>query len=127
MESQRIRRVNEQIREVLAEEVERLTDPRIGFVTITGAKVSPDLRHAVIFYSALGDDAQKKESLVGLRSARPYLRRALAVQVRMKYTPELVFQEDPAIESGMRVEEILRGIQQEQGEHQPEETGDVPE
>ena len=107
----RTERINEQLREVLAEEVERLRDPRIGFVTVTGVTVSSDLRHATVFYSALGDAPQKESSREGLRSAAPYLRRAIGVQVRMKYVPELAFEEDPAIVSGMRVEEILRDIQ----------------
>ena len=107
-------RVSESLREVIAAEVEALTDPRIGFVTITGVEVSPDLRHATVFYSVLGDEQQKKASQAGLRSAAAHLRRTVGSQVRMKYTPELHFRADPAIESGLRVEEILRQIHVEE-------------
>jgi ribosome-binding factor A len=106
----RTNRLSEQVREVLAWEVERLRDPRIGFVTITGVEVTSDLHRATVFYSVLGDEHERSATRAGLRSASPYLRRALGVQVRMKYIPELVFEEDPAIQSGMRVEEILRDI-----------------
>lgn len=103
-------RLNEQLREILADEVERLTDPRIGFVTITGVEITADLRRATVYYSVLGDHAMKEESLRGLSSAASHLRRAIGEQARIKYVPVLVFVEDEAIETGMRVEQILKEI-----------------
>ena len=103
-------RVNEQLREVVASEIELLRDPRIGFVTVTGVQVTPDLRHATVYYSVMGDDEEKADTLAGLRSAAPRLRYAIGEQVRMKYVPELTFHEDPAMVTGQRVEEILREI-----------------
>jgi ribosome-binding factor A len=104
-------RVNEIVREVLADEIERLSDPRLGLVTVTGVDVSPDLRHATVYYSALtaehADDA--------LRAAGPHLRAALGRQVRLKYLPELRFREDPAIAAGERVEEIIRNLHRGSG------------
>lgn len=113
-------RVNEVVHEALADELERLSDPRLTMVTVTGVEVSPDLRHAVVFYADLGrhDDATQ----AALRSAAPHLRAALGQEVRLKYLPKLHFREDPAIERGQRVEEILRGLHRADrggGEEQP--------
>jgi ribosome-binding factor A len=118
---ERTARVNEVVREVLADELERLSDPRLGFVTVTGVEVSPDLRQANVYYSALtptGGDAEAaaeaaKETAAALRSATPHLQAEINRQVRMKYTPLLVFREDPAIRTGERVDEILRQLHSE--------------
>ena len=107
-------RLSESIREVIADEIERLTDPRIGFVTITGADVSPDLRYATIWYSVLGDDEQRVACHAGLKSAAGHLRHTVGVEMRIKRAPELTFKEDPAIATGLRVEEIIRHIQREE-------------
>jgi ribosome-binding factor A len=106
----RTARVNEVVLETLADEVERLSDPRLGFVTLTGVKVSPDLRHATVYYSVLGPEEQHEETLSALRRAGPHLRAVLGRQVRLKYLPDLAFREDPAIVQGQRVEEIIRGL-----------------
>ena len=88
-------RVAEEFREILAEEIPRLKDPRVGFVTITHVEVTSDLRHAIVYYTALGDDAARPAHARGPRCPR---RRtcepSLGHQVRMKYTPEVEFQED---------------------------------
>jgi ribosome-binding factor A len=141
-------RVNEVVRETIADEVERLSDPRLGLVTITGVDVSPDLRQATVYYSALetasrgrptrgrrgganddqrdqrdqrGDDGAREvdsarvrerqaETRAALESAASHLRAELGRQVRMKYTPELTFREDPAVVQGTRIEEIIREL-----------------
>ncbi|MEX0665615.1 MAG: 30S ribosome-binding factor RbfA [Acidimicrobiia bacterium] len=105
-------RINEVVREALADDLERLSDPRLSMVTITGVDVSPDLRHATVWYAALGrhDD----DVAVALRSARRRLRATLGRQVRLKYLPELHFREDPAIETGQRVEEIIRDLHRDE-------------
>jgi ribosome-binding factor A len=101
-------RVNEVVRESLADELERLSDPRLTMVTITGVEVSPDLRHASVYYAALGRHDPATQA--ALRSAAPHLRAVLGREVRLKYLPELHFREDPAIERGQRIEEILRSL-----------------
>jgi ribosome-binding factor A len=101
-------RVNEVVREALADELERLSDPRLTMVTLTGVDVSPDLRHATVYFSALG--RQDESTHAALKSAAPHLRAVLGREVRLKYLPRLHFREDPAIERGQRVEEILRGL-----------------
>lgn len=105
----RTARVNEVAREALAEELERMSDPRLTMVTITGVDVTRDLRYAKVYYSALGRHDDEIE--VALRKAAPRLRGALGRQVRWKHLPELEFVLDPAIEQGQRVEEILRSLQ----------------
>jgi ribosome-binding factor A len=106
----RAARVNEVVREALAEELERMSDPRLGFVTLTGVEVSPDIRYADVYYSAFGTDEEQAESSNALRSATPRLRAVLGKQVRLKFVPELRFHEDPAVAQGRRIEEVIRSI-----------------
>lgn len=108
-------RVAEEFRKVLAEEVQRLKDPRVGFVTITGVEVTPDLRRAVVYYTVLGEERDRRATAAGLRSAAPRLRSELGRQIRLKFLPELRFEEDEAVAHGDRVEELLRRIQEEEG------------
>lgn len=103
-------RVSEEFREVLAEEIPRLKDPRVGFVTVTGVRVTPDLRRARVFYTVLGDESQRKATRAGLRSARGHLRAVLGHEVRLKFLPELEFEEDHTGPQAERVDELLRRI-----------------
>jgi ribosome-binding factor A len=109
----RPQRVGEEFREVLAEEIPRLKDPRVGFVTITHVKVTPDLRRAVVFYTVLGDDAERRATRAGLQSAGGHLRAVLGHQVRLKFLPQLEFEEDETMETAQRVDELLRKIHRE--------------
>lgn len=110
----RTARINEVVREALAEELGRMSDPRLAMVTVTGVEVTRDLRHAKVYYAALG--RHDEEITRALRTATPHLRGVLAGQVRLKYLPELELVLDPAIEQGQRVEEILRSIHQERSD-----------
>jgi ribosome-binding factor A len=112
--SERLGRVSEELREVLAEEIQRLKDPRLGFVTVTGVTVTPDLRHARVFYTVLGEERDHRATRAALRSARSHLRSVLGKQVRMKFTPELEFEEDSEQSRGERVEELLARIREEE-------------
>jgi ribosome-binding factor A len=103
-------RVSEEFREVLAEEIPRLKDPRVGFVTVTGVDVTPDLRHAVVFYTAMGGEAARRSTAAGLRSAAGHLRSVIGHEVRLKFLPDLEFREDEVPEQAERVEELLREI-----------------
>jgi ribosome-binding factor A len=108
MASGRMRRVNEALREVLSDAItKRLQDPRIGFVTVTSVKTSPDLRHARVYVSVLGTDPEREESLQGLRSAHGFLQGAIASQLTLKHTPALTFEYDESIDHGMRITELL--------------------
>ena len=96
----RTERVSEEFREILAESIQALKDPRVGFVTVTGVKVSQDLRVAWVFYTVLGDEKARAGTRAALRSAAPHLRRELGRQVRLKVTPELRFEEDELLVAG---------------------------
>jgi ribosome-binding factor A len=106
-------RVAEEFREVLAEEIPRLKDPRVGFVTVTHVDVSPDLRRATVYYTVLGEDRDHRATRAGLRSARSHLRTVLGQQVRMKFTPDLEFEEDVGLAQVERVTQLLREIRTE--------------
>lgn len=127
----RMARVNEVVREVVADELEALDDPRLGFVTVTGVEVTPDLKHAKVFYSSLpvaaveetleetpdvSDDTQEEapDTAKALESVRRQLQDALGRQVRLKYVPRLVFVEDPAMAAGERIESIIRELHEDE-------------
>lgn len=108
MRGGRMRRVDEAMRAVLSDAIATdLKDPRIGFVTVTGVKTSPDLRHARVYVSVLGDDPQREGSLDGLRSAHGYLQRRLADELTLKHTPSLTFEYDESVDRGMRINRLL--------------------
>jgi ribosome-binding factor A len=111
--TQRTERVAEGFREILAEEIQRLKDPRIGFVTVTGLDVSPDLRRAIVFYTVLGDEQQERATAAGLRSATPHLRQSLGRQVRLKVVPELEFRVDASFAEGRRIDELIERIHED--------------
>jgi ribosome-binding factor A len=106
----RMRKVNELVREVVADAVTDLKDPRIGFLTITGAETSPDLRHAVVYYSVLGSDEEKEGTAAALNSARSRIQGVLGRETRMRYTPVLEFKVDPSIDEGLRITQILADL-----------------
>lgn len=108
MSGDRMRRVDEAVRQVLSDAVAQdLQDPRIGFVTMTSVKTTPDLRHARVYVSVLGSDAERAATLDGLRSAHGALQRRLARELRLKRTPTLEFHYDDTTDRAMRLEEIL--------------------
>ena len=106
--AERMRRVNEAVREVVSARLaEGLRDPRIGFVTVTSVETSPDLRHARVYVSVLGDAEQREATMAGLESAHGVLQLAVARELRMKHTPTLEFLFDESIGRGMRITELL--------------------
>jgi ribosome-binding factor A len=107
-EGTRPSRVSEEFREVLAEEIPRLKDPRVGFVTVTSVRVTADLRKAHVLYSVLGDEAAKSATRAALNSARPHLRSVLGRQVRLKFLPDLEFEEDDSFERLQRIDRLLK-------------------
>ncbi len=108
MTGDRMRRVDEAVREVLSGAItQELKDPRIGFVTVTAVETSPDLRHARVFVSVLGDDAQRRLSLAGLRSAHGYLQKRVASELTLKQTPTLDFLYDDSLDRSLRIQSLL--------------------
>ena len=109
-----MRRVDEAVRQVIGDAVaSELKDPRVGFVTVTDVRTSPDLRHARVYVSVLGaeggvsEPAEREESLAGLRSAHGFLQGRVASELRLKRTPELEFVYDDTTDRAMRLEELI--------------------
>jgi ribosome-binding factor A len=108
MAGARMRRVDEAMRVVLSDAISKdLQDPRVGFVTVTGVKTSPDLRHARVFVSVLGDEEARAASLDGLQSAQGFLQARVAQALRLKHTPSLTFGYDESVDRGMRISELI--------------------
>jgi ribosome-binding factor A len=105
--SERMRRVNESVRQVLSEALPGLKDPRIGFVTVTGVNTSPDLRQATVFVSVLGSEKKRRASMAGLEAAHGVLQARLAHELRLKRTPQLSFAYDHTVEHGVRMSKLI--------------------
>src|SRR5215510_15835741 len=116
MQGRRIDRIEEQLRMELGEIIEReIEDARIGLATVTAVKVSPDLRHARVFVSVLGDEQQRKKTMQGLNSAASFARRSLSQRLaHLRRIPELTFAYDESLESGSRIDELLDQIKPEE-------------
>jgi ribosome-binding factor A len=109
-----MRRVDEAVREVLGGAVSRdLKDPRVGFVTVTEVRTSPDLRHARVFVSVLGTADEQSATLEGLRSAHGILQARVARELRMKRTPALTFELDDTAERAARLEALIDEVRRD--------------
>ena len=118
MPSQRAQRVGELIqKEISALLLRGLNDPRIGFVTITGVEVTPDLHLARVYYTVIGDETARRNCGAGLKSATPFIRQQLGRQLQMRYTPDLLVQYDSSIDYGNRIESLLREIHHDDGDN----------
>jgi len=122
-----MRKVNELVRVVVADAVVDLKDPRIGFLTITGAETSPDLRHAVIFYSVLGTDQEKSDTADALQHASSRIQRAIGSETRLRNTPVLEFRVDPSIDEGLRISRILAEMAEAEEAEDQDDQGDQKE
>jgi ribosome-binding factor A len=105
--SERMRRVNESVREVIAEGLGELKDPRIGMVTVTGVVVTPDLGEARVFVSVLGSEKKRTATLAGLDSARGVLQAKINRQLSLRRTPTLTFAYDDSVERGVRMTKLI--------------------
>ena len=108
----RMRKVNELMREVIADEVALLKDPRLGFVTVTDVRTAPDLRKATVYYSVLKAEDQEG-SAAALKSAHHRIQKAIAKQAHLKYTPVLEFELDEALERGLRISKLLHELEED--------------
>jgi len=101
-------RLGERIREeISALLVSELKDPRIGFATVTGVRVTPDLRQAWVYVSVLGSAEEQQQTLEGFRAAKPFIRRALAAVLNLRRMPDLTFELDLSSQRAARIEELL--------------------
>jgi len=108
MAGARMRRINEALREVVGTAIASdLSDPRIGFVTVTSVETSPDLRTAKVYVSVLGNEEERAATLDGLGSSHGVIQSRIAAETRMKRTPTLTFHYDDTVEQGMRISRLL--------------------
>jgi ribosome-binding factor A len=108
-----MRQIDEVMRKVIGTAIANdLADPRIGFVTVTSVKTSPDLRSARVYVSVLGDEEEREDTLAGLASSHGKLQAAIAREVRIKHTPTLKFHYDESLERGVRLTQLLEGEDQ---------------
>lgn len=105
--SDRKRRVNEAIRQVLSDVLPTLKDPRIGFVTVTGVQAATGFAHATVFVSVLGTEQERERTLEGLKAAHGVLQAHVARELRLRRTPVLTFEYDPTVERGVRLTKII--------------------
>jgi ribosome-binding factor A len=110
-DSPRMRKVNELLKEVIADAVTELKDPGIGFLTITGVNASPDLRNAFVYYSVLGSGEEVDATGEALTRAAPHIQGVVGRQVHMKYTPKLKFRIDPSIGEGLKIDRLLHELE----------------
>ncbi len=109
-------RVGERIRQTVAEFLTaRVRDPRIGFVTVTGVEVSPDLSHARVRVSVMGSEGDKERSLEGLASAARFLRAQLSRELHLRTSPEIRFELDRGLEQAQRIERVLKDLREGSG------------
>jgi ribosome-binding factor A len=122
MEGKRSEKVADLVRKEISQMlVKSIKDPRIGFVTITRVTVSEDCRFAKVYFSVVGTLAERESSMEGLDSAKGYIRKELGRRIRLRYTPEIMFQFDPSIEYAIHMEELIQSIHQEKEPHGDEE------
>jgi ribosome-binding factor A len=122
MEGKRSEKVADLIQKEISQMLlKSIKDPRIGFVTITKVTVSEDCRFAKVYYSVTGTPEERKRSMRGLDSAKGYVRKELGRRIRLRYTPEIMFQFDPSIEYAIHMEELIQSIHQERESHEEKE------
>ncbi len=111
MRSTRLRRIDDQILRIIGEALlSRVQDPRIGFVTVTGVRVSKEFDTAKVWVSVLGDEEQRERSLQGLRSAAPFLQSEIGKAMRLRRIPRLRFLYDESLERSLRIESTLHDL-----------------
>lgn len=97
--------------------IKGVKDPRIGFTTITGVKVTDDLHLATVFFSVVGDDADKKSTEQGLNSARGFIRKELGKSLRMRYVPDIIFRYDASQDYGRHIDTLLDELKSTESEN----------
>ncbi|MEW5960186.1 MAG: 30S ribosome-binding factor RbfA [Chloroflexota bacterium] len=122
MASRRQRQVAELLHQEISQLIQyRTQDPRLGFVTVTGVEVSPDLSYAKVYVTVLGDEADVQSTLAGLESASGYFRRELGQVLTLRYVPKLVFKLDTSLEQGMQIDNLLDRLKEEQSSIEDDE------
>ena len=116
MSELRVRKMQEFIKQEVGNMLLReLKDPRLGFVTVTGVKLTGDLREATVYVSLFGQEEERKESLMVLNKSKGFIRKELGTRLKVYYTPEISFEEDKSPDYGMHIEGLLKKIHEEDG------------
>lgn len=115
--SDRLLRINERARQVVSKTIAELSDPRIGFVTITSVRVARDMRSAKVYVSVLGSDKERDQSLAALRSASGIIQRSIAREIKIHHTPVLEFVYDDGTDLAMRLDQIIKHEDSIENEH----------
>ncbi|KIL47760.1 MULTISPECIES: 30S ribosome-binding factor RbfA [Jeotgalibacillus] len=111
--SLRSNRVGEQMKKELGDIIGRkIKDPRIGFVTVTDVEVTGDLQQATVYITVLGDEEQRENTLRGLAKAKGFIRSEIGQRIRLRKTPELLFEFDESIDTGNRIESLIRDLKE---------------
>jgi ribosome-binding factor A len=110
-------RVGQEIQAAIGDLLARgmLRDPRIGYITITGVKVSPDLRVARVFYSMIGTEQERADTQKGLEAAKSYVRREVTSAVNLRVSPEIFFTFDESVGEGDKIDRLLREVREKEG------------
>ena len=115
--SQRSNQVAEELRKIISMILlDDLSDPRMGFITITRIELTDDLRHAKIFYSVLGSEEQKKETEEALKENKGYIKHLVVERINMKYAMDIKFELDSSIEHSFKIDSILKKIKKKEDE-----------
>lgn len=119
MASHRANRVAEEIKKEITQMIrDEIKDPRIGFVTVTGVDVTPDIRYAKVFISVYGEEDNRAQSLEALEKAKGFIRSELGKRMRLRYTPEISFKFDTSIEYGAKIMKLLAGVKDTENAHE---------
>ena len=115
-------RVGDMIRRVVGEMLLRdLSDPRLSSVTLTGVKVTGDLKQATVFFSAMGEQSREEAALHGLQSAAGYIKKRLGRELRLRFVPDLLFKVDRSFDYGNRIDRLIQAIKEEEKGNSPED------
>jgi ribosome-binding factor A len=120
--SYRKEKLNERLKELIGELVlSRIKDPRVGLVTITSVSVAPDLATAKVFFTVMGDPSVRAETRKGLESAKSYMRKTVASELKLRQVPELRFVYDDTLDRAMRIDEAIEELRRSEGTKKDEE------
>ncbi|MBV9205108.1 MAG: 30S ribosome-binding factor RbfA [Actinobacteria bacterium] len=127
MDAPRARKLADRISQIVAEMLERrIKDPRLGFVTVTEARLTNDLREATVFYTVYGSDAERADTAAALRSATGIIRSEVGRQLGLRHTPSLEFVADVLPDSAKRIEELVTQARHADAELARSREGAVP-
>ncbi|MBT2691489.1 30S ribosome-binding factor RbfA [Bacillus sp. ISL-55] len=123
----RVNRVGEQMKKEIGDIISRkIKDPRVGFVTVTDVEVTGDLQQAKVYISVLGDEQQREDTLKGLAKAKGFIRTEIGQRIRLRKTPELIFEFDETMAYGNRINSLIHELHREEqpGEEEQEKDND---